>query len=1332
MEARPSLREDGELVHLLDRLPEAALILLDDGTIGYANPAAGSLLGVTSNQAMQGRRLASFVAPEDRRDLEALLADLEASGQPLGPELVILSDDERLHVELSALPVTYDGRPAVLAFLDDVTHHRRIEASLRDTVSLHRATLGSTSEGILVIDAEEQRITSYNDRFQEIWRLPDEALEDLDPAVALEHALELVQDPEAFRAKVEAIYEDPQRLVSETVELTDGRVLDWRSQPRQRGDEVVGRVSTFRDITGHRQAHEELERALALNRATFEATPHGLLVIDSDGRVVQANERFYEMWGIPDRIRAHGDDEVLLSFAAAKLEDPDRFLERVELLYEDPEAESFDTLRFEDGRVFERHSLPQRVGDEIVGRVWSFKDISDRKRIERQLRETVSLHRATIEATADGVVVVDLEGGLRTYNDQFCEMWGFEAGELDQMTVDDALDRILDLVVDPGIFEAHVEHLFENPEIEDTLTVRLTDGRVFERYSKPQRIDGEIVGRVVTFRDVTGWRRAEQDLQRRVRRSNLRAQVSEALTRTLPDYRDGLDQVATAIAETLGGGCTIRLLGQDQQTLEPLAYHHPDPALRQRLGTLAEGTVHRSGQTLTGQVQASGEGFLISELEPGELSEDLPDGYQAYFDQAQVHTLLMVPIRAQDQSIGVISVDRSTDQDPLTPDDLQLLQDLADRVGLVILNARLFEEIQEELSRRQSAEAALRKSERAFRSLYENAPVGIYRTTPDGEVLLANPALREMLGLDGSEDLADRNLGDRFEPAYDREAWKNKLEVEGEIRGLESTWTLSDGTEIHVRESARVVHGEDDEVAYYEGTVEDISARVQIEEALREQRDLYASLLRAQSDLNEGMLICDASSGQVIYANDAYSRITGFSDEDLAEMGSFLDIVVAEERDRLLSTFTEEAEEGDLHDHFTTRIDHKDGSQRWVEGSITQMESRGADLLIALVRDITDRKVAKAELEETADRLAEAQRVAKLGSWDFHADEQASYWSPQTYEIFGMEPTDGPVPLEEIRARIHPDDRVLTRKMLARAVEAGDPYDADIRVVHPDEEVRWIHAQGERVIDPDGRVRVVGTLHDITERKEAEEQVRRLNEELEARVEERTRQLKLANQELEAFSYSVSHDLQAPLQTINGFTKIVLDEHAGDLDEDARFLLERVRAASRSMDNLIRALLDLSRVTRQEIDRRPVDLTALAQEVTTRLEERDPGREVTVTIQEGLEAEGDPRLLEVLLENLLSNAWKFTREVEDPAIEVGATEEEHGTVFHVRDNGVGFDMDHADQLFTPFQRLHAEGFEGTGIGLATVQRIVARHGGTVDARGEVNEGATFRFTLAAS
>jgi signal transduction histidine kinase len=231
-------------------------------------------------------------------------------------------------------------------------------------------------------------------------------------------------------------------------------------------------------------------------------------------------------------------------------------------------------------------------------------------------------------------------------------------------------------------------------------------------------------------------------------------------------------------------------------------------------------------------------------------------------------------------------------------------------------------------------------------------------------------------------------------------------------------------------------------------------------------------------------------------------------------------------------------------------------------------------------------------------------------------------------------------------------------------------------------------------------------------------------------LEETNRELEGANSELEAFSYSVSHDLRSPLRSIEGFAQILLEDHAQGLDEEARSYLRRVRAASRRMALLIDDLLDLSRVTRSSLTRQMVDLSALAREIAAEIEKSQPDRRVRFVIADGLAVRGDPRLLRVLLENLLGNAFKFTQREREATIEFGAVTRDGGVAYYVRDNGVGFDEAYATKLFGAFQRLHgSEDFEGTGIGLATVQRIVQRHGGKAWAEGAVGKGATFYFTL---
>jgi light-regulated signal transduction histidine kinase (bacteriophytochrome) len=246
--------------------------------------------------------------------------------------------------------------------------------------------------------------------------------------------------------------------------------------------------------------------------------------------------------------------------------------------------------------------------------------------------------------------------------------------------------------------------------------------------------------------------------------------------------------------------------------------------------------------------------------------------------------------------------------------------------------------------------------------------------------------------------------------------------------------------------------------------------------------------------------------------------------------------------------------------------------------------------------------------------------------------------------------------------------------------------------------------------------RVTERTHELEERNEA---LRRNAAELLA-----------ANQELDAFAYSVSHDLRAPLRSIDGFSHVLLEDHAARLDDAGRDALQRVRAATQRMGTLIDDLLKLARVTRAEMRSEVVDLSGMAREIVTELQRSTPERNVESVIAPQLTARGDTRLLRVALENLLRNSWKYTAKQPRPRIEFGLVEANGGRAFVVRDNGAGFDMKYADKLFGVFQRLHSPAeFEGTGVGLATVRRIITRHGGRTWAEGAVDQGATFYFTL---
>jgi signal transduction histidine kinase/tetratricopeptide (TPR) repeat protein len=253
---------------------------------------------------------------------------------------------------------------------------------------------------------------------------------------------------------------------------------------------------------------------------------------------------------------------------------------------------------------------------------------------------------------------------------------------------------------------------------------------------------------------------------------------------------------------------------------------------------------------------------------------------------------------------------------------------------------------------------------------------------------------------------------------------------------------------------------------------------------------------------------------------------------------------------------------------------------------------------------------------------------------------------------------------------------------------------------------------------------------EYTKRRQAEEALRELAQNLERRVMERTAQLEAANRELEAFSYSVSHDLRAPLRAIEGFSQAVVEDYSDRLDVEGMDYLRRLQTQAQRMGRLIDDLLSLSRVTRTEMSRSTVNLSSMAEEIMDNLKRSQPEREVEVFIQPRISAYGDPGLLRIVMDNLLGNAWKFTGKKSIGRIEFGVTQKDGESVYYVKDNGAGFDMGYADKLFTPFQRLHPpEEYPGTGIGLAIVQRIIHRHGGRVWAEGKVDEGAVFYFTL---
>jgi light-regulated signal transduction histidine kinase (bacteriophytochrome) len=297
--------------------------------------------------------------------------------------------------------------------------------------------------------------------------------------------------------------------------------------------------------------------------------------------------------------------------------------------------------------------------------------------------------------------------------------------------------------------------------------------------------------------------------------------------------------------------------------------------------------------------------------------------------------------------------------------------------------------------------------------------------------------------------------------------------------------------------------------------------------------------------------------------------------------------------------------------------------------------------------------------------------------------------------------------------------------VLRTCMEERTPQRVENEFAYPDGSKAWF----ELIIQPAGEGIFVLSL-DVSKRKQAEEQIQRLNAELEQRVIERTSQLEAANKELEAFAYSVSHDLRAPLRAIDGFSRIILEDYAGRLDAEGNRFLTVVRTNTQKMDQLITDLLALSRAARTELQRARIDMSTMAASIYHELVPPEEEGNFQFSVSPLPDAWGDPTLMRQVWANLIGNAVKFTRPKEARSIEISGRREQEMNVYSVKDNGVGFDPAYAHKLFGIFQRLHrSEEFEGTGVGLAIVQRIIHRHGGRLWAEGKVNEGATFHFCL---
>lgn len=1127
-------------------------------------------------------------------------------------------------------------------------------------------------------------------------------------------------------------------LAQKQLEMQNTR-LQLQISERERAEEAL------------RQSRQELNEAQRLARV-------GSWVWEPEQDVVTWSEEIYHIFGCDPALPAPKYLEQKQFFSAENWKRLSTTVEKT-LQTGTPYELDLEMIRADGQRgwITARGEVQRDANGRIVKLCGTAQDITERKRAEVELRwnaaflETL-VHRCSI----DGILVVDSQGRKVFQNQRMADLWEIPPSFANDRNDERQLQFVMNQTRHPQQFLAKVEHLYSHPSEICRDEIELKNGKVLDRYSAPV-IDknGRYYGRIWTFRDITKNKQAENALKKahdvleqrveertaELKIANEQLQQSNRLLHILSEFNEQVVR-ATQEQELLQEICRIILgtggypavwigfAGDDpDQTVRPVAQKGFEEGYLEQLTITWADT--EFGRGPAGSAIRLGKPCIVQDVQTDAgLAPWRKDAIKLGFA-----SVVGLPLRADGRVFGSLTI-YSRIPNAFTFKEMDVLMELADDLAYGIMSLRTRAE-------HQHAEEQLHRLADLQSAILNNTNYTVISTDEKGIITSINPAGERSLGYTAAEcvgklmpttfhdpdEMAERarifseELGITIEPGFEVFAARARRNLPNEYEWI---YIRKDGSRFPVLLSVTALRNSQGNIVGFLGIANDITRRKQAEAALRDSRH---ELNEAQRIATVGSWVWEVEPDIVIWSEESYhmsGRDPALPVPTYQELHHYY---TPESWERLRIAVERALQTGTPY-QLDLEMIREDGQHRWTtaRGEALREASGRIVKLRGTSQDITERKWAEEALHRSEQKF----------STIFHSSPVALAVSEletgrfvEINEAF-LRLVRG-ISFDQVVGRTSLEIGLLTldeRKKMSEAVRRFGHVDRlEIAAHRLDGEPTTVEVSLSRY-EFQGKNYLLTNVVDITDRKQAREEIQRLNIGLEKRVAERTAELAAANRELETFSYSASHDLRSPLRIISSFGGLLKEEYSAQLPPEALDYVDRICTATARMDQLINGLLNLSHISRTQIRCRPVDLSALARTVAAELHEAEPQRVVQFVIAFGLRAEGDPDLLRSVLQNLLGNAWKYTGKHARARIEFGAEQAGDETVFYVRDDGAGFAPENAGKLFNVFQRLHGpEEFPGTGIGLTIVQRIIQRHGGRIWANGVEGKGATFYFTI---